>query len=139
MEFEIAKEKAVKYIVMAKKTKHEVYQKLKKSGFDGNIINQVIDYLSDLNYLNDEEYIDAYLKQSMRLLKYSIFEIKQKLLQKGLDKCIIENKLEYLKDNNYEQKIIEKLLNSKLKNLDDLKKKQYLYRRGFKTNIDTYM
>ena len=30
MEFEIAKEKAVKYIVMAKKTKHEVYQKLKK-------------------------------------------------------------------------------------------------------------
>ena len=118
MEFEIAKEKAVKYIVMAKKTKHEVYQKLKKSGFDGNIINQVIDYLSDLNYLNDEEYIDAYLKQSMRLLKYSIFEIKQKLLQKGLDKCIIENKL---------------------KNLDDLKKKQYLYRRGFKTNIDTYM
>ena len=139
MEFEIAKEKAVKYIVMAKKTKYEVYQKLKKSGFDDNIINQVIDYLSDLNYLNDEEYIDAYLKQSMRLLKYSIFEIKQKILKKGLDKCIIENKLEYLKDNNYEQKIIEKLLNSKLKNLDDLKKKQYLYRRGFKTNIDTYM
>ena len=139
MEFEIAKEKAVKYIVMAKKTKHEVYQKLKKSGFDDHIINQVIDYLSDLNYVNDEEYIDAYLKQSMRLLKYSICEIKQKLLQKGLDKCIIENKLEYLKDNNYEQKIIEKLINSKLKNLDDLKKKQYLYRRGFKTNIDTYM
>ncbi len=134
MNFELAKEKAIKYIAISKKTKYEVRVKLQKLGAQESVIEEVIEYLSNLNYLNDGEYVDAYIRQCMRLLNYSIYEIKNKLLQKGIDKYIIEEKLYKLEDTNYEKKLVEKLLNGKLKSQDELKKRQYLYRRGLKYN-----
>lgn len=132
MDFEIAKEKAVRYLVVAKRTEKEVRDKLKKSKFENTVIDEVILYLTNLGYINDEEYVDAYVKQCMRLLNVSIFEMKQKLLQKGIKKYIIDSKLENIKETNYEQKLIKKLMDTKLKNMDELKKKMYLYRRGLK-------
>ena len=137
MSFEVAKEKALRYLVTAKKTEQEVRNKLKKCNFEESIIEDVISYLKDLDYINDKDYIDAYIRQCMRLQSYSIYEIKQKLLQKGIKKDIIENKLELLYESDYEKDIVEKLLNNKLKNMEDLKKKQYLYRRGFKYNTES--
>lgn len=135
MSFEIAKEKALRYLVMAKKTEIEVKNKLLKSNFDESIVDEVIDYLKDLKYIDDEDYVDAYIRQCMRLQNYSIFEIKNKLLQKGIKKYIIEEKIEVLSQTEYESELMKKLINGKLKNMEPLKQKQYLYRRGFK-NID---
>ena len=73
----------------------------------------------------------------MRLQNYSLFEIKNKLLQKGIKKDIIEEKIQKLEDLDYERELIQKLLNGKLKNMDDIKQRQYLFRRGFK-NISDY-
>lgn len=135
MEYEVAKEKAIRYIVIARKTEDEVRKKLKKSGFSENVIDKVIKHLIKLDYINDLEYVDAYIRQCMRLLNYSIYEIKNKLLQKGIKKDIIEEKLQILYDNGYEEKIVNKLLNGKLKSMETLKKKNYLFRRGFKCKI----
>ena len=137
MSFEVAKEKALRYLVTAKKTEYEVRNKLKKSNFEESIIDNVISYLKDLDYINDNDYIDAYIRQCMRLQNYSIYEIKNKLLQKGIKKDIIDKKLEVLRQSNYEQELVNKLLNSKLKNMEEIKQKQYLYRRGFSNiNLD---
>jgi regulatory protein len=136
MSFEIAKEKAFRYLALAKKTEYEVREKLKKGNFDDEVIDNVISYLSKLSYINDEEYVDAYIRQCMRLQNYSIFEIKQKLLQKGIKKYIIEEKLTQLQNTDYENKLIKKILGTKCKNMESLKQKQYLYRRGFNINID---
>ncbi len=133
MDFEVAKEKAIRYIGISRKTEYEVFQKLKKLKFDDEIINKVIEYIKNLNYLNDHEYVDAYIRQCMRLQNYSIYEIKNKLLQKGIKKDIIDEKIEVLYENDYEKNVVEKLLKGKLKNTDDEKRKAYLYRRGFKT------
>ena len=131
MDLQIAKEKAIKYVFVSKKTEYEVRNRLKKYRFDEDVIEKVIISLKENKYIDDNDYIDAYLRQSMRLLNYSLYEIKQKLLQKGLKKDIIEKKLTKLKDLNYENKVVEKLLLTKCKLMDDLKQKQYLYRRGF--------
>lgn len=45
MSFEEAKEKAVRYLVIARKTEYEVRNKLKKSNCEEEIIDKVIDYL----------------------------------------------------------------------------------------------
>lgn len=135
MNFELAKEKALRYLVVAKKTEFEVREKLKKSNFEYEIIDKVISYLKELNYINDYEYVDAYIRQCMRLQNYSIYEIKNKLLQKGIKKDIIENKIQVLRDTDYESNLVEKLLKGKLKNMEELKQKQYLYRRGFSRGI----
>ncbi len=131
MNFEFAKEKAVRFLLTAKKTEFEVKQKLKKSKVEDDVIDDVICYLKDLNYINDYEYVDAYIRQCMRLQNYSIYEIKNKLLQKGIKKYIIEEKIQILAESDYEKEIVNKLLAGKLKNMEDIKKKQYLFRRGF--------
>ena len=57
--------------------------------------------------------------------------IKIRVLQKGIDKSFVEEKLEKYNLQEYERKIVEKLKESKLKDMDRIKQKAYLYRRGF--------
>ena len=138
MELDIAKEKAIAYLMRSKKTSNEVTMKLKKLGFTEEIVQEVISYFTKLGYIDDNEYVDAYIRQCMRLQNYSLFEIKNKLLQKGVKKDIIEDKLQVLEDSDYEKELVKKLINGKLKNMDDIKQRQYLFRRGFK-NISEFI
>jgi len=131
MEFEMAKEKAVRYLVTALRTENEVRLKLKRINCDDNVADSVIEYLMELNYIDDDNYIDAYIRQCNSMLQYSCYEIKNKLLQKGIKKEMLNDKIAVLKDSDYESRIKNKLLNGKLKNMEELKQKNYLYRRGF--------
>lgn len=136
MNFEEAKEKAVKYLVLALRTETEVRNKLKKLDVEEEVINEVLEYLKRINYIDDSKYVDAYLRQCISIPKYSKFEIKMKLIQKGIDKNLIEQKLDEFDSYNYEKSLVEKLLNGKLKNMEPLKQKAYLYRRGFNINLN---
>ena len=137
MEFEEAKQKAIKYIGISKKTEYEVKQKLIRVGYNQDVIDMVISYLLDIKYIDDSDYAESYIRQNERFLKYSIFEIEQKLLQKGIKKDIIEEKIYILKDSDYDKKLLNKLMESKCKDMEQLKLKQYLYRRGIKFDLDT--
>lgn len=139
MNFEEAKEKAVKYLVLQLRTEAEVKQKLKKLNVEDEIISQVTSYLKSIGYIDDNKYVEAYLRQSVNIPKYSVFEIKMKLKQKGIHKEIIEKKLEEFNTKEYESKLIEKLKNGKLKNMEEIKQRAYLYRRGFKIEKDIYL
>ncbi len=134
MNFEQAKEKAVKFLVLQLRTEKEVYDKLKKIEVDEEIIDEVITYLKSIRYIDDEKYVEAYLRQCSNIPKYSLYEIKMKLIAKGIDKELVKEKIENWEDEQYENKLTQKLLNTKLKNMEPLKQKAYLYRRGFKIN-----
>ena len=128
----IAREKAIKYIGISKKTEYEVRQKLKRLQVTSSVIDEEINYLKELGYIDDRDYARSFVKQCYKLMQYSIYEIKNKLLQKGINASIIEEELELLKDSDYELNTVEKLKNGKLKSYDEEKMKAYLYRRGFK-------
>lgn len=132
MDYIYLKEKAIKYIGISKKTEFEVRKKLKNISDDEETIDKVISYLKELGYIDDLDYIKSYIRQNVNMLKYSKYELKQKLLQKGIKASIIEEKFETELPFDYERNVIYKLVNGKLKNYDDIKKKEYLYRRGFK-------
>ena len=51
--------------------------------------------------------------------KFNIY-LELNLLQKGIKKDIIEEKLQVLENSNYERELVEKLLNGKLKNMEDI-------------------
>lgn len=138
MDFEEAKEKAVRYLVLQLRTEDEVKNKLRKLSVEEEIILEVTDYLKSIGYIDDSKYIDAYLRQCLNIPKYSKYEIRMKLLQKGIDKNLISEKLNEFDGCNYEKKLIDKLLNSKLKNMEPLKQKAYLYRRGFDIKLGDY-
>lgn len=128
----IAREKAIKYIGISKKTEYEVRQKLKRLQVTSSVIDEEMEYLKELGYIDDRDYAKSFVKQCYKMMQYSIYEIKNKLLQKGVNASIIEEELELLKDSDYELNTVEKLKNGKLKSYDEEKLKAYLYRRGFK-------
>lgn len=132
MDYIVAKEKAVRYIGISKKTTSEVINKLKGLEVDSLTISKIIREITEMGYLDDREYVKAYIRQSEKIQKYSIYEIRQKLLQKGIKGCIIDEEIEGLQVSNYEEKIVEHLLETKLKNYEDMKAAGYIYRRGFR-------
>ena len=134
MEFEVAKEKAVKFIGISKKTSFEVENKLRRLNVSNSTIKKVIEYLKDLDYIDDEEYIKAFIRQCIKMEKYSIYEIKQKLLIKGISRELLEQFVDEMYTTDYERKVVDKLLDGKLSNVDAEKQKNYIYRRGFKIN-----
>jgi len=131
MNFDEAKEKAVRYLVLQLRTEEEVKNKLKKIDVQEDIIIEVTEYLKSIGYIDDVKYIEAYLRQCISIPKYSVYEIKMKLKQKGISKSLLSEKLEEFDSYNYEKALVNKLLNGKLKNMESLKQKAYLYRRGF--------
>lgn len=132
MDYITAKEKAIKYIGISKKTSFEVSKKLKTIGAEQEIIEKVVEYLEELGYIDDLEYVEAYIRQNVKMLKYSVYELKQKLLQKGIKTSIIESKFESNLPMDYESLVINKIISSKLRDYDEIKRREYLYRRGFK-------
>lgn len=127
-----ARDKAIRYIGISKKTEFEVRKKLKGLKVASSVIDDEIEYLKELGFIDDLDYTKSYIRQCNKMMQYSIYEIKNKLLQKGVKASIIEQELEMLKDSDYESNTIKKLINGKLKSYDEAKQKMYLYRRGFK-------
>jgi len=127
-----ARDKAIRYIGISKKTEYEVRQKLKGLKIASSVIDEEIEYLKELGYIDDIDYIKSYIRQCDKMQNYSIYEITNKLLQKGIKASIMEQEIDALKETDYEEKVIEKLIKGKLKSYDEMKQKNYLYRRGFR-------
>ena len=127
----LAFNKAFKYMDSSLKTTKQMRDYLKKKGYDGLIINNVIEKLKEYNYINDKAFAESYV--STYKTKYGINMIKNKLLQKGVSKEIVD---EVLVEFESEEQIIDKLLIKKLgnKSLDkDVTAKcvRFLAGRGF--------
>lgn len=134
MEYSVASEKAARFLSSSLKTEYEVRNKLKKLDCENEVIDDVISHFKEISYINDKEYVNAYIRQSIKMPKYSIFEIENKLKIKGISSQLLQNVREKLENTDYEKNIIQKYI-EKHKNDDPIKLKAYLYRRGF-TNID---
>lgn len=131
-EFDKLKTKVLKYILFKKRTENEVRQKFKSD--EGELLNDVIDELKDLGYIDDKKYIERAVKEYMNLRNLSIKELEYKLISKGIKKELIDN---YIYNNRemlleYEMKsaknIIIKRINSQEKEdiLNYLRKKRYM-------------
>ena len=126
------KTKVFKYITYKKRTEQEVRNKF-KGQIEEEMLEEIIDYLKEVNYLNDYDFIERQVNEYMNLKTLSIKEIKYKLMTKGLDRKLIEEYIDKNYDslNEYEKKCIEKIKQKK-KELTEEEIKQYLYRKGYK-------
>ena len=89
-------DKALSYIERGIKTEKNIRDYLKKKGYLEESVNKAVDKLLEYGYINDEVYAENYIST------YSQTKGKQKLkfdlLSKGVDKSIIDQKLEKLLD-----------------------------------------
>jgi len=88
-ELDSLKTKVLKYVLYKKRTEYEIRQKFSQNA--GNMLENVIEYLKENNYINDENYIERAVNEYINLKNLSINELKYKLLSKGIDKNKIED------------------------------------------------
>lgn len=132
-EFDKEKTKVLKYILYKKRSENEVRNKFANS-IDENLLEDIIQYLKDANYINDKEYIEKIVNNFISLKSLSLKELQYKLLAKGLKKEEIED---YFYENEekldqYEKKSAQNIINKKSNSMDENELKQYLLKKGYK-------
>lgn len=135
-DFEKAKECAFWYINKRRYTKKELINKLVQREYDRDVAEEAVEYLEELDYINDADYARRYIHDAIRIKKHGMVRIKNDLFQKGIDRNIID---EVLVDIDVDcTKVIDELIQIRAKNLDLSDEKQFnklvafLVRRGFK-------
>ena len=133
-EFDKEKTKVLKYILYKKRSEYEVRNKFSKT-IDEELLEDIIEYLKEAKYIDDEEYIRKTVNQFKLLKNMSIREIEYKLQAKGLNKDDID---EYIYENKeeleqYEIKSASNIIYKKLPSMEEDEIRQYLLKKGYKT------
>ena len=131
-DFDNNKTRVMKYIVFKKRTEQEVRTKF-ASSIEENMLEDIIKYLKEANYLNDKEYIEKAINNFKALKDLSLKELKYKLLTKGLNKNDIED---YMYENKeeleeYEIQSARNIFYKKQREMEEEEIKQYLLKKGY--------
>lgn len=123
--------KMMKYILYKKRTEMEVRQKF--SDEDENAVEDAIEYFKELNYIDDENYIQRSMQEFINLKNLSLKEISYKLCQKGVNKRLVEDYIAKHEDEllAYELQSAKKIWNKKIQNSDENSVKEFLYKKGY--------
>lgn len=131
----ILDDKLMKYVLFKRRTTKEVREKCKLLGFTEEYINEVIEYLEENGYLDDERYVMKYILNIIKLKKKSIQEIRFDLMRRGIEERIIEK---YITEDlrKFEIKSAMELAKKKYKDCKDiLKVKKYLGTKGYSRDV----
>ena len=125
--YEAALEKGIFLISLKDRTKKELYKKLEEKYQNKNSIKKAIKKLEELGYVNDLDYSISYIKNK----KYGKNRITYNLIQKGIEKKIVELAYEELEtEENIDDKRLEILIKKNEKKLahknSSLTKEEYL-------------
>ena len=130
--FDKIKTKVLKYVLYKKRSEAEIRQKFTQE--DEEMLDEIIRFLKENEYINDENYIEKAVNEYQRLKNMSIKEIKYKLLSKGINKEDIENYI-----YNHQEELQEYELNSaknifikKQATMDAESIISYLRKKGYK-------
>lgn len=132
-EFDKAKTRILKYIIYKKRTEREVRKKFENE-INEELLESVIEYLKEMKYIDDKQYILKIVENLKILKNLSIKEIKHKLIEKGIKTTKIED---YFYENSdelleYEIKSAKNIILKKQDNMDKSEIKNYLLKKGYK-------
>ena len=138
MRFKEAKDSAYRLLSYRMRSVSEMKKRLKDKSFSTDEIENTIDHLLKLNYLNDQEFCRAFSNEKVKLKKIGPFLLKPDLFKHGLDTELIDNCINEIYNQYNIQDLIEFHLDKKKiikKELLDKKDKKrldnYLIRKGF--------
>lgn len=131
-EFDKEKTKVLKYILYKKRTEQEIRRKFSNM-IENNMLEDIIEYLKEAKYINDNEFIDKTIHNFIMLKNLSIKEIQHKLLAKGLNRNDIEDYIDENKEElqEYEIKSAENIIDKKAISMEQEEIKQYLLKKGY--------
>ena len=129
------KTKVLKYIMYKKRTEQEIKRKFSEE--DNELLEDVIEHLKEIGYINDNNYVERAVAEYINLNNLSLKELKYKLQAKGINVEVIE---EYI--YNHEEELEEYEINSakniiikKQNSMEEQNILQYLLKKGYKLDL----
>ena len=96
---------AIKYIDIRLRSKLEIKNYLLKKEVEEDIIDEIIDILLKNNYLDDDKFTKAFIKDKLAFTSMGDYKIKLELQRYGVDSSIIEDNISLIDDNLLEDKM----------------------------------
>lgn len=131
--FDKLKTKVLKYIMYKKRTEQEIIRKF-SSVDNQDMLEDVIENLKEIGYINDESYIERAVAEFMSLNNLSMKELKYKLMSKGINLNVMDNyfynHLEELEE--YEINSARNIMIKKQGSMEEQQIMQYLLKKGYR-------
>jgi|HigsolmetaAR203D_1030402.scaffolds.fasta_scaffold00515_23 regulatory protein len=133
-----ALQEAVRWLAIRSRTELEVRRRLEDRGFPADVIEDVMDKLNDLNYLNDQQFAERYVRNRLQQ-KVGRIRIAMELKQRGVEGELLSAALEELEDGE-EQEAAIALARSRWREGEDPPRRRrrlfaLLMRRGFSRSV----
>ena len=131
-EFDKEKTRILKYIMYKKRTESEIRKKF--NNLEEELLEDIIEYLKEAGYINDNTYIERSVAEFKSLKNMSIKEIIYKLYSKGIQKDTLENYVsEHIDElEEYERQSAQNIINKRKDNYEKEEIINYLLRKGYK-------
>ena len=134
-------DKMAKYCAYQERCVKEVCDKLKTFDIAEDEKTEILDYLLDNHFVNDERYAKAFVRGKVNQSGWGVNKIRFHLIQKGIDKDIIDEALGQTDEEAYRQRLID-ILKTKAKTVkadSDFEKKRklaaYAMQKGFEGSL----
>ena len=134
-------DKMAKFCAYQERCVKDVKDKLKTYDIAEKEKNIILEYLLDNRFVNDERFAKSFVRGKVNQSGWGVNKIRFHLIQKGIDKDIIEEALGQTDEETYRQRLIE-ILKAKAKTVkaaSDYEKKRklaaYAMQKGFEGSL----
>lgn len=102
-------DKMAKYCAYQERSVKEVTDKLKTFEISEKDREEIINYLIDNKFVNDERFAHAFVRGKINQSGWGVNKIRFHLIQKGVSKEIIDEALQSFDEEAYRQRLVEVL------------------------------
>lgn len=134
-------DKMAKYCAYQERCVKDVVEKLHSFEISQKDKDEILNYLIDNRFVDNERFARAFVRGKINQSGWGLKKIRYHLLQKGIDKEIIEEALGQTDEEGYRLRLID-ILKTKAKTVkaeNDFEKKRklaaYAIQRGFEANL----
>ena len=134
-------DKMAKYCAYQERCVKDVTEKLKTFDISPKDKEEILNYLIDNRFVNDKRFAKSFVRGKINQSGWGLNKIRFHLMQKGIDKAIIDEALQAYDEEGYHQRLVE-VLRSKAKTIkaaNDFEKKRTLaafaMQRGFEASL----
>ena len=134
-------DKMAKYCAYQERCVKDVRDKLKTFDILEEEKTKILDYLLDNRFVNDERFAKSFVRGKINQSGWGVNKIRFHLIQKGIDKDIIDEAIGQTDNEVYRQRLID-ILKAKSKTIkanSDFEKKRklaaYAMQKGFEGNL----
>ena len=134
-------DKLAKYCAYQERCVKDVKDKLKTYDIPQEDRDKIFDYLVDNRFVDDERFAKSFVRGKINQSGWGLNKIRFHLIQKGIDKEIIDEAMQSFDEEAYRQRLIE-VLNAKAKTVkaaNDFEKNRklaaYAMQKGFEASL----